>query len=72
MLQELVSDGHVLRWMAPLSLVLLPGFTDLMTSVNNDVGAVVLFLPVPVGVVCASSAGGFSLPGLLWSALPLC
>lgn len=65
MLQELVSDGHVLRWMAPLSLVLLPGFTDLMTSVNNDVGAVVLFCLFLWGSVRLIRCG-FSLPGLLW------
>jgi hypothetical protein len=40
---ELVVAGHPLRWMVPITLALLPGFTDLMTAVNNDVGAVVAF-----------------------------
>jgi hypothetical protein len=40
---ELTPPNHALRWMVPISLVLLPGFTDLMTAVNNDVGAVVFF-----------------------------
>ena len=43
MMKELTPDGHVLRWMVPLSMVLLPGYTDLMTAVNNDVGATLLF-----------------------------
>ena len=43
MMKELAPDGHVLRWMVPLSMVLLPGYTDLMTSVNNDVAAILLF-----------------------------
>ncbi len=65
MLQELVSDDHILRWMVPLSLALLPGFTDLMTSVNNDVGAVVLFCLFLWGSLRLIRRG-FSLPGLLW------
>lgn len=40
---ELTRPGHVLRWMVPLSLALLPGFVDLMTAVNNDVGAIAAF-----------------------------
>ena len=40
---ELTRPGHALRWMTPLSIALLPGFTDLMTAVNNDVGAVAVF-----------------------------
>ena len=43
LLGELVAAGHPLRWMAPITLALLPGFTDLMTAVNNDVGAVAAF-----------------------------
>ncbi len=39
-LGEIVSEGHPLRWMVPAFLALLPAFTDTMTSVNNDVGAV--------------------------------
>ena len=39
---ELTLAGHPLRWMMPLTLALLPGFTDLMTAVNSDSAAVVL------------------------------
>ncbi|MBP1693786.1 MAG: hypothetical protein H6Q37_1669, partial [Chloroflexi bacterium] len=41
--RELTRPGHALRWMVPLSIALLPGFTDLMTAVNNDVGAIAFF-----------------------------
>ncbi|MEA3439390.1 MAG: hypothetical protein U9R58_03830 [Chloroflexota bacterium] len=40
--RELTSEGSPLRWIVPLSLVLIPGFTDLMTALNNDVGAIAL------------------------------
>ena len=43
MMLELTPPGHALRWMVPATLALLPGFTDLMTAVNNDVGAVAVF-----------------------------
>lgn len=43
MTAELAAPGHPLRWMAPASLALLPGYTDLMTAVNNDVAAVTFF-----------------------------
>ena len=38
--REVTALGSALRWLAPLTLVFLPSFTDLMTAVNNDVGAV--------------------------------
>ncbi len=37
------KSRHPLRWMAPLFLALLPGFSDIMTAVNNDVGATAFF-----------------------------
>ena len=42
-MKELAPEGHPLRWMVPLSMVLLPGYVDLMTAVNNDVGATMVF-----------------------------
>jgi len=41
--REISSQNHPLRWMLPLTVALLPGFTDLMTAVNNDVLAVTVF-----------------------------
>ncbi|MDE3090564.1 MAG: DUF2142 domain-containing protein [Chloroflexota bacterium] len=40
---EFVPLGHPLRWIVPGTMALLPGFTDLMTAVNNDVGATFVF-----------------------------
>lgn len=41
--REITSPASPLRWMIPTTLVLMPGFIDLMTAVNNDVAAVVVF-----------------------------
>ncbi len=36
--QTIFPKGHILRWFAPLAIVLCPSFANIMTSVNNDVG----------------------------------
>ena len=41
--RELFPERHPLRLLIPLTVALLPGLADLMTSVNNDVIAVTLF-----------------------------
>lgn len=38
--RDLTPPGHPLRWLVPLALALIPPFIDLMTAVNNDVGAI--------------------------------
>ena len=43
LMRELTPAGHMLRWIVPLGMALLPPFADIMTSVNNDVGAVAVF-----------------------------
>ena len=43
LMREITPPGHDLRWAVPLSMSLLPTFVDLMTAVNNDVGAVAMF-----------------------------
>jgi hypothetical protein len=40
---ELTSRDNPLRWMVPIAIALLPGFTDTMTSANSDVMAVAVF-----------------------------
>lgn len=40
---ELAPQGSPLGWMIPAALALLPGFVDLMTALNNDVGAIAAF-----------------------------
>ena len=39
-IREITDKGNVLRVAVPLFMALLPAFTDVMTSVNNDVAAV--------------------------------
>lgn len=39
-MRELTPSGHPLRWVVPLTLVLLGPLVDVMTAVNNDAGAV--------------------------------
>ncbi len=38
-LGEVFPSSHPLRWLIPAFLATLPGFLDVMTSVNDDVGA---------------------------------
>ncbi len=41
-LGELVPEGHALQWIVTGFIALLPAFADIMTSVNDDVGAVLV------------------------------
>jgi hypothetical protein len=63
---ELTHPGSPLRWLAPLSMTLLPGFADLMTAVNNDVGAVAFF-SVFLWASLRLVRGGFSWLGAIGS-----
>jgi hypothetical protein len=40
---EITPEGHPMRFLIPMTMALLPGYVDLMTSVNNDVGAIAVF-----------------------------
>lgn len=40
---ELAPPSHPLRWLLPVTLALLPAFTELMTALNDDVGATAFF-----------------------------
>jgi hypothetical protein len=42
-IEELAGPQNPLRWMVPFSIAFLPGLVDVMTSLNNDVGAVAFF-----------------------------
>ncbi len=42
-LGELLPERHPLQWMVTLFVALLPGLADTMTSINDDVGAVLVF-----------------------------
>jgi hypothetical protein len=62
---EILPAEHPLLSLVPLSLVLLSGYVDLMTSVNNDAGAVMLFSLFLWGSVQIIRRG-FSYKRLLW------
>jgi hypothetical protein len=42
-IHELTAHGHVLRLLVPLTVALILGFVNLITAVNNSVGAVFIF-----------------------------
>lgn len=63
---ELIRDGHPLRLLIPLSTAMLPGFVDLMTSVNSDVAAVALFSSFVWGSIRLVRRG-ISWGNLLWT-----
>ena len=63
--RELTSTGNILRWLLPVSLALLPGFTDSMTALNNDVVAVAVFSWFIWGSVRLLKRG-FSWGDLVW------
>jgi len=62
---ELAAPGHPLRRVVPGTMALLPAYTNLMTAVNNDVGAVVVFALFLWGAV-RMIRRGFSWLRLLW------
>jgi hypothetical protein len=41
--RELAGPKHPIRWLVPLTMALIPGFTDVMTAINNDIGATTFF-----------------------------
>lgn len=40
---EITKPGNPLRWFLPVTIALLPGFVDIMSAVNDDVGATAIF-----------------------------
>jgi len=42
-IREITPKDHPLRWMVPLTVALIPGVADLMSAVNDDVGATAVF-----------------------------
>jgi len=70
---EITPARHPLRFLVPLTMALLPAFVDLMTAVNNDVGAIAAFSLFLWGCVRLVRRGP-SWPTLLWvlAACALC
>jgi len=58
---EFTDRGHPIRLYLPLTLALLPGFTDIMTAVNNDAAAVV-FVSLTLWGCIHLIRNGFSIP----------
>lgn len=67
---ELTQGDHALRIFLPFSLALLPGFTDLMTSVNSDVAAVAFFSLFLWGCV-RLILSGFTILNFSWAILAM-
>jgi hypothetical protein len=65
LMRDLTPPGHALRWAVPLTITLIPPFVDLMTAVNNDVGAVAVFSLFLWGAV-RTIRFGLSWPRLAW------
>jgi hypothetical protein len=57
MLRDITPPGHPLRWAVPLNIILLPPFADIMTAVNNNVGAIFAASLFLWGAVRTISAG---------------
>lgn len=68
-LGEILHPTHPLRTLVPLSMALLPAFTDLMTAVNNDAGAVAIFTWFIWGTAYLLRRG-FSWRAILFSGIP--
>jgi len=62
---EITPQGHLLRILVPLSMAMLPGFVDVMTSVNSDSAAVAVFSYFLWGSVRLIQRG-FSIFDFVW------
>jgi hypothetical protein len=65
---ELTRPGSSLRWFVPLTMAMLPAFVNLMTSLNNDVGATA-FACVLFWGMARLLRRGFSISGVAWVAV---
>jgi len=64
--REITSPGHPLRLLVPGTLALLPGYVDIMTSINNDVGAV-LVMSLSLWGSLRLVKRGFSIIDFIWA-----
>ena len=65
---ELTSPTHPLRWMVPLCMAMLPSFTDIMTAINSDAGAVAFFSLFLWGAIRLVHKG-FSWKNIFWAGI---
>jgi len=64
--REITSPGHPMRLLVPGTLALLPGYVDIMTSINNDVGAV-LVMSLSLWGSLRLVKRGFSIIDFIWA-----
>jgi len=64
--REITLPGHPLRLLVPGTLALLPGYVDIMTSINNDVGAV-LVMSLSLWGSLRLVKRGFSIIDFIWA-----
>jgi len=64
--REVTPPGHPLRLLVPITLALLPGYVDIMTSINNDVGAV-LVMSLSLWGSLRLVKRGFSIIDFIWA-----
>jgi hypothetical protein len=67
--REITPPGNLLRMVVPFSLAMLPGYTDIMTSINNDVGAVII-VSLSLWGGLRLIVRGFSILDFLWTLIP--
>jgi hypothetical protein len=65
LVREVFGAKSPLVWMVPICLALLPSFNSSMTSINDDVGAIIFFTYFLWGAVYLIQRG-FSWKGLVW------
>jgi hypothetical protein len=66
LVRELTGEANPLVWIVPICMALEPSFTGVMTSINNDVGAIAFFTGFLWGAVYLIRRG-FSWKGFAWS-----
>jgi hypothetical protein len=66
---EISPPQHPIRFLTPLTLALFPGYVDIMTSINNDVGAA-LVMSLSLWGSVRLIARGFSIFNFLLAAVP--
>jgi hypothetical protein len=65
LMRELFPEDQLVWLMVPALIAFIPAYTDLMSAINNDVGAVAAFSFLLWGIVRLVRRG-FSLLGLVW------
>ena len=68
MVSELTRPGNPLRWIIPGGMALLPGYVELMSAINNDVGAAA-FMSLALWGTVKLAKKGWHTPTVIWSGI---